>query len=215
MDNPLTNKLGPLPTWAWAGIIVGGWWGIHLWQSRGDANAGPPVDSFSTPSDGSQLDLSANQSGDASGLVQSPSLPSNGSPSPTTIEAWAAIVADWLIGNGAPASVVQSAFAKYIAGGQLTAQEQALVNQGLGHFGTPPGGPVAPVGPSAPATPTSTLPAPPYRFMTTDSHYHSVPVIAGRWGLSSATVIKYNPEFAQNKYDVHHLPIGIPVRLPK
>lgn len=214
MQNPLTNKLGPLPTWAWALIIVGGWWGVHFIQTRGDTSATTPTTDFSVPQDGSELDLSANESGDAGGVVSSPSLPANGSATPTTIEAWASIVADWLIGNGAPASVVQSAFAKYIAGGALTAQEQALVNQGVTHFGTPPGGPVAPVATPVGPAPTTGIPPGPYRYVTTDSHYKSVPIIARRFGVTDDTVIKYNKDILGRGYDVHNLPPGLTLRLP-
>lgn len=146
MDNPLTSKLGPLPVWAWGLIASAGLYGYQWYKGRS-----APVVTDPTALDTSlPSNVSAGDASGGSGTFNSPGLPTGGTQSPQTVEAWSSIVADWLIGNGSPVAVVQSAFAKLvqIANGDrpsnsLTAQEVAVISQGIAHFGSPPGGPLS------------------------------------------------------------------------
>lgn len=137
---------------------------------------------------------------------------------------WTRAVIDYLSGQqqGWDAGFVSTVLGKFLARRGLTPNEESVALAALASWGQPPvGGPYnvisAPVSsaPTSPAPSTSTLPPGPYRAMTTDRYFRTVPRIALHFGLTSATVIRYNPEFATRGYDVHSLPIGIRVRLPK
>lgn len=147
MNNPITAKLGPLPVWAWGLGVSGALYAYYWYKGRTGAvvTDTTAVDSTALPDNSGTA-----SSGSGGGNINSPNLPTGGTQSPQTVEAWAAIVSDWLIGNGSPVAVVQSAFSKLvqIANGDrpsnsLTAQEVAVISQGIAHFGSPPGGPVA------------------------------------------------------------------------
>jgi len=59
-----------------------------------------------------------------------------------------------------------------------------------------------------------TRPAGPYSFENTNQNIHSVPQIAHHYGLSSAEVLAYNPQFQANGWNVHGLPYGVQYYIP-
>lgn len=130
--------------------------------------------------------------------------------------------------GGIDASVISAALSRVLGGSAVSQAQAEIFNEVSGEIGYPPQGypPIKlttttpgtphPVPVPIPATPSSpsTLPRGPYRFMKTDSHFRTVPTIAQHFRVSSATVIRYNPEIAKNHWDAHHLPVGVTIRLP-
>jgi hypothetical protein len=73
--NIITNKLGPLPVWAWGIVILGGAYGLKLWNARkagrGTAKTSAGYDSANLPSNVQPFYTQVNEGGSQS-YVNSP-----------------------------------------------------------------------------------------------------------------------------------------------
>jgi hypothetical protein len=150
----LSKQVGPLPLGAWLAVVAGGL-GI-AWYTRRNTTADPaPV-----------VDTSGiNGVGDGSvgGWANTtPAATQTSNPVVQTNEAWAVQAINWLIAQGYPSTVSDSAIRKYInATGNKSIQEWSLISLVLTHFGSPPNplpptedgpGPVYGPGPEPPPT---------------------------------------------------------------
>lgn len=126
-----SKPIGPLPTGAWAAIVVG-MIGLAYWnrkQAAATAAAPAPTDTSATPGVG------------VGGWIATPTPlndPSTVSNSPTTNGDWAQQAITWLIGQGYDPVISDAAIRNYINGQSLNTQQQAIVSVALKHFGAPP-----------------------------------------------------------------------------
>ncbi len=154
----LTKKIGPLPGFVWVLIVVGVAYGVYWWRKRGAGTTSAPALAADNPA---AVDASgagpAPGTGTYTGQVNTMPV---GQAAVSTNAAWAATAGNALIAAGADPSAVQNALSKYLSGGVLSAQEQALINQAVKLFLLPPEG-VLPVNAApAPKAPTPAAPAP-------------------------------------------------------
>jgi hypothetical protein len=178
----LTNKVGPLPAIAWAGI-VGGIFIVFSYAKH--RKAGPAAAATAVPVVQAQPDLGSasnfsNGYNDASNGGTSASGSGSGStatqtyvePAAATNQSWAARAINYLVGNGANPVDANSAIGNYVygTGVPLNSTQTALLTQGLGHFGPPPEGVILP----PVTTPITSTPAVP---VSADIHsYDTTPI---------------------------------------
>lgn len=144
-------KIGPLPVWGWAVGVVGAYYVFHYMHgSSSPATTTVAVPSnLSLPGSGATV---ASSSGGPVGPVASVS-------GPTTNQQWSTLAANYLIAQGDSPTTVESALADYLAGNTLDSAEQAIVDQALKVFGSPPDGVIgATTGGGTSTTPTSSGP---------------------------------------------------------
>jgi hypothetical protein len=131
----LGKQVGPLPVGAWI-VVVGSGLGLAYYGYR---NQDPKVSEVGTD----------NVSGDAGvgtgavgGWTQTgpPTNDAIADVTVTTNEQWGVRAINWLIGQGYPAAVSDSAIRKYLAGNDPKPSIQEFTLQGiaLSHFGSPP-----------------------------------------------------------------------------
>ena len=143
----LTQKLGPLPVWAWgvgAGAVIIG--GRRLLSARTGAAiaaatvtaaatgappspvaaAGPPA-SFGVPS------FSA-----GSGYQPAPTAADTSTPAPASNDGWQSDAVRMLIAGGASPLLAQQAIGAYLTGDAITPAQRALIEQAIRTVGMPP-----------------------------------------------------------------------------
>jgi hypothetical protein len=146
----LGKQVGPLPLGAWF-IVVGSGLGLAYYGYRNQDSKPVVVDDVSgDPGVGD---------GTTGGWIQTgPPAPTTTGPAPaiTTNEEWGVQAINWLIGQGYPASVSDSAIRKYLAGNEPkpSVQEYTLQGIALRRFGSPP----QPLPPGVNDPPSSTPP---------------------------------------------------------
>lgn len=138
--NLLSNKIGPLPTYAYALIIIAVVWGVYLFKRR---QGGAPVAEDA-------VDLEYDAGNPTSPINGGPIPPAgsydgiqggtNGSPAASSNAIWARNATNQLIAEGADPVTVTNAIAKYLAGTPLSAAEKAIVSLAITKFGSPPEG---------------------------------------------------------------------------
>lgn len=164
--NALTHKIGPLPGFAWVLIVGGLAYGVYWWRSRGTASSIAPGATVSA-TDGTVTGISDGSGGFGGGSGVSGGSYSGqvntlpvGQAAVTNNAQWAATAGNALIAAGQDPSAVSNALSKYLNGGTLTAQEQAIVNIAVRQYQLPPEG-VLPIKAPAPVAPVVTVkPAP-------------------------------------------------------
>lgn len=127
------KMLGPLPLGAWI-VVVGGGLGIAYYTHQNNTPNEPAIveDTSGTPGVGD---------GGSGMYWQDASPPDNAggvAGAPTDNDQWGRLATNYLIAQGYPPSVADSAIRKYLAGDKLSAQEFSLVNVALRQFGSPP-----------------------------------------------------------------------------
>lgn len=157
-----TKPIGPLPTGAWAAIVVG-MLGLAYWN-RKHASA--------TPAPTTVDNTSGYPGVGVGGWVATNSPTDTGTPTssaPTTNDAWAQEAITWLIAQGYQPTMADAAIRNYINGQSLNAQQQAIVDIALKHFGAPPQtltppetNPTPTTGDPTPPPPSSPPPPPPH-----------------------------------------------------
>jgi hypothetical protein len=143
----LTEKIGPLPVWAY-GVIVGG--GLYLY--RRSHPAATTADGTST--DGSSTPPAGSDAGMPSTAPAVPQSPDNGSatPTPQTNAEWKQRATQLVLQlNSWSAYQIDNALSAYLGGQTLDASQQSIVSQAIRMAGSPPTAP-----PSAPGTGTKT-----------------------------------------------------------
>jgi hypothetical protein len=123
------KQIGPLPLGAWIAVVAGGL-GI-AWYTK-SKNAATPVAQDNT---GGVPGVGVGAPADWTPITSTtPTSPAG----PTTNEEWATLAINWLIAQGYPPNVADSAIRKYIAGEKLSVQEYTLVGLALIAKGSPP-----------------------------------------------------------------------------
>jgi hypothetical protein len=173
----LTEKVGPLPAWVWAVIVVGvGYVAYRYIGSRGaKTSAAPIVDGSSdaVESDGSAVGATGTDGGDDSGDYSADPTDDNdsdaGAATGSSIvgpgqfqddDEWSAYAAMHLAAGGADPIAVSNALTDYLAGNPLSVSEAALISEALIAYGTPPGG-LIPITLTTTPTNTTTTPTTP------------------------------------------------------
>jgi hypothetical protein len=126
----LSKQVGPLPLGAWLAVVAGGL-GIAWYTTR---TGGPPQearDTSGTPGVGVGAPAPWTPIEGGGGGQQQP-------PAPTTNEQWAQKAIGWLIAQGYPPNVSDSAVRKYITAAKLSVQEYTLIGLVLIAIGPPP-----------------------------------------------------------------------------
>ena len=145
----LGKQVGPLPLGAWF-VVVGAGLGLAYYSYRNQTPATPVNDTSGDPGVGD---------GSVGGWIPTTpgaAAPTDAAPAITTNEQWGVAAINWLIGQGYPADVSDSAIRKYLAGNdpKPSVQEYTLQRVALSHLGSPP----QPLPPAVNDPPTSTPP---------------------------------------------------------
>lgn len=184
MPLDLTGKMGPLPVWAWGGIIGVTVVGFSYWRTSHNAavNAAPSYDSVdgafgsASPNGSTPTDPGIAGGGGATTDPVPPALPDFSGTTPdfsnvdfqdtTSLNTWVARAILWLSGQGVSPANAQQALSDYLSGASLSSNSMAIVQQALSRFGAPPLGvdpatvDTSPAMPAAQRTPDNT-PLPP------------------------------------------------------
>lgn len=123
------KQVGPLPLGAWF-VVVGVGVGIAYYTRKQGSSAVVVESGNGTPGVG------AGGSGMYTELT--PVVPSAGAQKPTTNEQWGVNAINWLLANGYPATVADSAVRKYLAGTKMSVQEYTMIGIVLVALGAPP-----------------------------------------------------------------------------
>lgn len=140
----LGKQIGPLPLGAWIAVVgIGG--GI-AWYARNQGKEPTVVeDTSGTPGVGM---------GGSGGWTDLTPPTSSTPAAPTTNEAWAIKMTQWLIGMGYDPLKSETAVRKYVNQGKLSPQEFTLVTLAMAVIGPPPQAlPYIPDDPPVPPTP--------------------------------------------------------------
>ncbi len=125
----LKQQIGPLPLGAWI-VVVGGGLGIAYYTKNAKVSAPTIVEDTGMPA------------GVGEGVgwiaVPPPSTAPPGPANPTTNEEWARLAINWLIAQGYPPGMSDSAIRNYLELQPLGNQEYALVQAALKQLGSPP-----------------------------------------------------------------------------
>lgn len=155
-DNPvkgMTKKLGPLPLYAYAVIIVGVAYGVYWWKNNRVGVARPEG---ATTDVGSGFATGAQPFPSAGGYTGTVPQTGTAAPSSKTNAQWAKATADSLIasGGGNPADIM-NAITAYLGGNALDEKASAIIATALRQYGSPPEGIVAVKQTATPVTPLS------------------------------------------------------------
>jgi hypothetical protein len=172
------GKIGGVPVWGVSVLIAAAAIGFvayrnhkkNLTATTTTTDTVPATDTTNGVSDAGNTDLYGLPSGPIGDyLSQNPTNPAyptaltpQGLPAPITNLQWSRIVEDYLVGLGADPTLVANALSTYLAGGNLSTQMQAIINEATRYLGAPPEGvlPVT-VGQTAPPpTGTNSNPTP-------------------------------------------------------
>lgn len=125
----LSKQVGPLPLGAWIAVVAVG--GGIAWYSRRQSDNAPTIveDTSGTPGVG--------VGGSGAWTEVGPST-TTGNTAPTTNEAWATKMVQWMIAMGYDPVKSQTAVTKYLNAGKLDAQEYTLVTLAMAVVGPPP-----------------------------------------------------------------------------
>jgi nucleoid-associated protein YgaU len=139
------KKVGPLPLWGYAAIVVVAAYGVYWWKNK--VGTSSPVTPITEVGSGMS---SAGQMPGTNSYNGSVNQAEKAAPASTTNAQWARNTADSLIAAGSPPADVTQAISNYLSGKPLTPTQQSIINIALQKYGSPPEGLVAPV--TAPST---------------------------------------------------------------
>lgn len=188
--NALTRKLGPLPVFAWAGIIAGSVY-VYRWYSNRSAAIPTPIADTFTPG---VLDNLGTDTGAGGPYAGTGTL--TGNPPITTNEQWARIAADTLDAQGSDPTLVSNALRHYLDGVPLSTAENAVKNRAITLYGVPPEGVLA-------STPVPKVGATTRRYVVVSGD--TLSGIANKLHLTWAQI--YTPNAPKLK-NTHHLVPG-------
>lgn len=147
------QEIGPLPAYAWAGIVAAGV-GFGIWERRRASAGAPAILPAEVTGVANSGDGTGGISASGGGTVSPP-----GAPAPTTNDEWLQAAARDLIGRGYDPTLAYQALADFLGGNTLSTQENAIVALALQHIGPPPTQPPPPViGPDPTQPPVTTPP---------------------------------------------------------
>ncbi len=128
------KQYGPLPLGAWLAVIAGGLGIAYVTRDTGGGGSAPEA----VPDYAGDPAVGAGGSGYVFVPPPDPTTGGGLAPAPTNNDEWAVQGTNWLIGQGYPPAVSDSALRKYLAVEQLSTQEYTLLGLVLGKFGSPP-----------------------------------------------------------------------------
>ena len=134
------KKVGPLPLWGYAAIIVVAAYGVYWWKNK--VGTASPVTPITEVGSGMSSAGQAPGTNDYSGQVNPAE---KAAPASQTNAQWARNVTDSMIASGSNPTDVSQAISNYLGGKALSAVQQSLINVILQKYGSPPEGVVAPV----------------------------------------------------------------------
>lgn len=144
VSGTFTRKLGPLPVWGYAAIIVGVAVVFWYWRKHSATQLNPTTVSTVPPTGAADTPGFNQTQTPYSGVVSTFPM---GTPSPTTNAQWTKQTADQLTALGYSPDSVNNALSAYVNGQPLDAAGQSLINVALQKFGNAPQG-VLPVQPT-------------------------------------------------------------------
>lgn len=160
MANPLGEKIGPLPLYAYVGIGVVGILVYHKYHASAGANSTTPANTDPAATDGSAVsDSATNPATGTVGWNAQYSPPAAGGQSVTSNLEWSIAGADYLAGLGTSPQLANSAVNAYINGQPTTPAQQSLIDQIIQYLGNAPEGVIGFI--NSPVTPTTPVPTPP------------------------------------------------------
>jgi len=149
----MTRKVGPLPAWAWAGMVVAGVTATILIRKR-FAPSAEPAEPGAEGEPGDVLDeLTATSApflpggfvvgggpAQATGVTGDPDLIAEppAPPDPETNADWGQAASRFLISRGVQGTIATDAISRFLGGQTLTAQGQAVIDMAIAAVGAPP-----------------------------------------------------------------------------
>lgn len=182
--NFLTEKVGPLPVWAWmgaAGVIY-----LYLRKKNTAAPTGPtavtPSGTVGTTGGIGSSDMSGGGGGGSGGDTGTSGSTTAGQYA--TNDAWGRAAVNLLVGRGIDPTVANSAITQFLASQPLTTDQQADVNLAIQTLGAPPTLPQPGNAPPPVTTPPGTVYAanPPTGLAVTNKTWASVTLV---WNKST------------------------------
>lgn len=203
IGNSFTRKLGPLPVWAWGGLLAlaiviyrkkfGGGGGGGATDPAGNVGAIDPQTGYvyGSPQDQSALaarnQTSSTDTSSSSGSTTAGQYPDNAS--------WDRAAINYLVSLGEDPTAANEAIQQYLGSQTLTPQQQSMVNLAIQGIGAPPQLP----------GPTGTPPAPvvtPPSGVVYATNPPSGLAVAGK--TSSTITVKWNASTNANGYTVRY-----------
>lgn len=150
MRTELARKVGPLPLGGWLAIAAVGVAAAIIIRRRLAANsAASSAEPALVGPDGERLDASAIASYTPGGFVVGggPATATGGTPNdptvtdpptPLTNSDWSAKAISYLLSRGYQGTIVVDGVERFLSGGVLTTQQQAMIDQALAAVGPPP-----------------------------------------------------------------------------
>ena len=143
-----TKKLGPLPVWGYAAIIIGVAVVFYFWRGHSATQVNPTSASTVPPTSAGDISGSNQPQVPYAGAISTFPM---GTAAPTTNAQWAKSVADSLIANGSAPDLVNNALSAYVNGQSLDSSQKSLIDVALKQYGNAPQGVLPIVSTPAPA----------------------------------------------------------------
>lgn len=185
-----TEKIGPLPAIAWAGIAVGGYIAYHYISASRTPTVNTAGDTAVSTTDPSSVYTSdydptsgyGNATGTFNSGQTSTATDAYVPPAIADNQTWYRRVTSWLIAQGVDPSTAASTIAAYLSGSTdpLNATQTAALNNALTEFGVPPEGVLTP----PPTTSTTTTTTPPN--YTTQPNVYTPPNTNNSYTMTAA-----------------------------
>lgn len=145
IGSAFTKKIGPLPGWVWAALVVGAAYGVYWYKGR---NGGATATGNAT-TDSNYVDPNAGGFPSLGGIgsVVTGGTGTVTQPQGTTVSTnpqWGRAVVQNAVSGGTDATLASNAVSNYLNGSPLTPSQQGVITAGIGALGVPPEG-VVPV----------------------------------------------------------------------
>lgn len=217
----LTKKLGPLPIWAWAAVLVGSYLLYHYLKNRNSNTGavstvgGTATGSNNAPVGGLQIGPAGQiydpTTGTIVGSVGGTTSTSTGS-NTNTAQGWLAAAQTALQGLGLDNNTINSALNNYVAGQPLQQSEYNIVEEAIKIIGAAPaalGNPaLAPV--PAPGTPAPGPTGQSAVLPQINAQLYPLTVLWGQYGPNDYTKVG---SFTNGQYQGYNVSGGAPVYL--
>lgn len=157
MTNPLAEKIGPLPLFAYVGIGVVGILVYHKYHASAGSNSTAPTGAGTTDASGVSDGAIDPSTGTVGWSAQFSPPPAGGQSITSNLE-WSIAGADYLAGLGTSPQLANSAVNAYVNGEPTTPAQQSLIDQIIQYLGNAPEGVIGFI--NSPVTPTTPIPTP-------------------------------------------------------
>lgn len=211
-----TRKLGPLPMWAWLAIGTGLLVIIYTWkQNKAAATAATDTSTADTSTADSQIPQFINQTyvtnTPPSQTAAPPTTPTTTTPSTPTTTGTSPHVPPgpyrYMSTSAGMNTISEIAHHFGISNADVIAYNPGL--SGTASYTTPIKDKTTLRIPSADTVKKG------FSYITTGGEFSTIPRIARHFGLTAQQLIAANPEISSNHWDVHALPPGELITVPK